>query len=149
VPVQASLDVLPIGKAQLRRRGSRVALLAFGALLPAAEAVANELGLTCVNMRFVKPLDDELVLELARSHAGLVTLEDNAIMGGAGSGVAELLAAEGMDLPLLQLGLPDAYFDHASREELLARAGLDVAGIRRALLARWPELGAGPARIAG
>jgi 1-deoxy-D-xylulose-5-phosphate synthase len=69
-------------------------------------------------------------------------------MGGAGSGVAELLAAEGVEIPLLHLGLPDVYFDHASREDLLARAGLDVAGVRRALLARWPELGAGPARAA-
>jgi len=148
VPVQDNLDVLPIGKAQLRHRGSRIALLAFGAVLPAAEAVAAELGLSCVNMRFVKPLDRELVMELARSHDGLVTLEDNAVMGGAGSGVAELLAAEGIELPVLHLGLPDAYFDHASREELLARAGLDVAGVRRALLARWPELSAGPARAA-
>ena len=148
VAVQANLDVLPIGKAQLRRRGSRLALLAFGAVLPAAEAVAAELGLTCVNMRFVKPLDRELLLDLARSHDGLVTLEDNAVMGGAGSGVAELLAAEGVAIPLLHLGLPDAYFDHASREELLARAGLDAAGVRRALLARWPEIGAGPARAA-
>jgi len=148
VPVQEALDVLPIGKAQLRRRGSRLALLAFGALLPAAEAVAAELGLTCVNMRFVKPLDRDLLLELARSHDGMVTLEDNAIMGGAGSGVAELLASEGVELPLLHLGLPDSYLDHASREDLLAQAGLDVAGMRRAVIARWPELGAGPARAA-
>jgi 1-deoxy-D-xylulose-5-phosphate synthase len=148
VPVQESLDVLPIGKAQLRLRGGRIALLAFGAVLPAAEAVAAELGLSCVNMRFVKPLDRELLLELARSHSGMVTLEDNAVMGGAGSGVAELLAAEGVDLPLLHLGLPDAWFDHASREDLLAQAGLDVAGVRAAVLARWPELGAGAARAA-
>jgi 1-deoxy-D-xylulose-5-phosphate synthase len=148
VAVQDKLDVLPIGKAQLRRRGSGIALLAFGAVLPAAEAVAAELGLSCVNMRFVKPLDRELLLDLARNHDGLVTLEDNAIMGGAGSGVAELLAGEGVEIPLLHLGLPDAYFDHASREELLARAGLDVAGVRCALLARWPELGAGSARAA-
>jgi len=148
VAVQDSLEVLPIGKAQLRRRGSRIALLAFGAVLPAAEAVAAELGLSCVNMRFVKPLDRELLLELARSHAGLVTLEDNAVMGGAGSGVAELLAAEGIDLPLLHLGLPDTWFDHASREDLLAQAGLDVAGVRAAVLARWPELGVGVARVA-
>jgi 1-deoxy-D-xylulose-5-phosphate synthase len=148
VAVQANLDVLPIGKAQLRKRGSRIALLAFGAVLPAAESVAAELGLSCVNMRFVKPLDRELLLDLGRSHSGLVTLEDNAVMGGAGSGVAELLADEGIDIPLLHLGLPDAYFDHASREELLARAGLDVAGVRRAVHARWPELGAGSARAA-
>jgi 1-deoxy-D-xylulose-5-phosphate synthase len=149
VPVREALDVLPIGKAQLRRRGTRLALLAFGAVLPAAEAVASELGLSCVNMRFVKPLDRELLLELARSHAGLVTLEDNAVMGGAGSAVAELLSAEGIELPVLHLGLPDAYLDHASREDLLAQAGLDVAGVRSAVLARWPELLAGaPARAA-
>jgi 1-deoxy-D-xylulose-5-phosphate synthase len=142
VALQPGLETLPIGKAQLRRRGSRIALLAFGATVPAAEAVAAELGLSCVNMRFVKPLDRELVLELARSHAGLATIEDNALMGGAGSGVAELLAAEGIELPLLQLGLPDAWLDHASREDLLAQAGLDAAGVRAAVLARWPGLDA-------
>jgi 1-deoxy-D-xylulose-5-phosphate synthase len=139
-PVSASLDVLPIGKAQLRRRGAGVALLAFGAVLPAAEAVAAELGLTCANMRFVKPLDRDLVLELARSHAGLVTLEDNVVMGGAGSAVLELLQAEGLATPVVQLGLPDAWLEHASREDLLAVAGLDVAGIRAAILARWSHL---------
>ena len=140
VPVQASLDVLPVGKAQLRRRGTGVALLAFGAIVPAADAVATDLGLSCANMRFVKPLDRDLVLELARSHDGLVTLEDNAVMGGAGSAVLELLQAEGVDVPVLQLGLPDAWLEHASREHLLAQAGLDAAGIRAAVLARWPTL---------
>jgi 1-deoxy-D-xylulose-5-phosphate synthase len=139
-PVSASLDVLPIGKAQLRRRGAGVALLAFGAVVPAAEAVAGELGLTCANMRFVKPLDRDMVLELARSHAGLVTLEDNVVMGGAGSAVLELLQAEGLATPVVQLGLPDAWLEHASREDLLAVAGLDVAGIRAAILARWSHL---------
>jgi 1-deoxy-D-xylulose-5-phosphate synthase len=148
VAVQASLDVLPIGKAQLRRRGAGIALLAFGALLPAAETVAGELGLTCVNMRFAKPLDRELVLELARTHEGFATIEDNAVMGGAGSAVAELLAAEGVELPVLHLGLPDAYLDHASREDLLAQAGLDASGIRLALLSRWPGLNPGAARAA-
>jgi 1-deoxy-D-xylulose-5-phosphate synthase len=140
VALDTSLDTLPIGKAELRRRGSRVALLAFGALLPAAEKLGEEFGLTVVNMRFVKPLDRELVLELARSHDGLVTLEDNAIEGGAGSAVSELLAAEGRVLPLLQLGLPDRFLEHASREQVLAEAGLDAAGLRTALLQRWPAL---------
>ncbi len=148
VPVQPSLDGLPVGKAQLRRRGAGIALLAFGAIVPAADAVAMELGLSCANMRFVKPLDRDLVLELARSHDGLVTLEDNAVMGGAGSAVAELLQAEGVDVPLLQLGLPDAWLEHASREDLLAQAGLDVAGIRAAVLARWPQLGTPTVRAA-
>ena len=140
VAVQPTLDTLPIGKAQLRRQGSRIALLAFGAIVPAAEQVAAELGLTVVNMRFVKPLDRALILELAKTHAGLVTLEDNVVAGGAGSGVAELLAAEGISLPILHLGLPDAFQHHASREDLLAKARLDVAGIRASVLQRWPQL---------
>ena len=140
VAVSESLDTLPIGKAEVRRRGSRIALLAFGAIVPAAEKVGGELGLTVVNMRFVKPLDRTLILELAKTHAGFVTLEDNVVAGGAGSGVAELLAEENIQLPILHLGLPDAFQHHASREQLLAEAGLDAAGIREALLKRWPEL---------
>ncbi|WP_440975579.1 1-deoxy-D-xylulose-5-phosphate synthase [Pseudoxanthomonas winnipegensis] len=134
------LDTLPIGKADLRRRGHRIALLAFGALVPAAQAVGEALDLTVINMRFVKPLDRDLILQLARDHDGFVTLEDNVVMGGAGSGVAELLNAEDIALPILHLGLPDAFQHHASREQLLAEAGLDAAGIRRAVLARWPQL---------
>ena len=140
VALDASLDTLPIGKAELRGRGSRIALLAFGALVPAAELVAVELGLSVVNMRFVKPLDRALILELANTHEGFVTLEDNVVAGGAGSGVAELLAAEGIVMPILHLGLPDAFQHHASREDLLSEAGLDAAGIRAAVLKRWPGL---------
>ncbi|HRO26638.1 MAG TPA: 1-deoxy-D-xylulose-5-phosphate synthase [Luteimonas sp.] len=141
VPAGHELDTLPIGKAELRRKGARLALLAFGALVPAAEQVGEELGLSVVNMRFVKPLDRALLLELAKTHEGFVTLEDNVVAGGAGSGVLELLQAEGITVPVLQLGLPDAFQHHASREDLLAEAGLDVAGIRTAVLARWPGLG--------
>ena len=137
--MRGDLAVLAIGKAQVRRRGSGLALLAFGAMVADAEAVAAELGLSCVNMRFVKPLDRQMVLELARSHDGLVTLEDNAVMGGAGSGVAELLSSEGVVMPILLLGLPDRYQEHASREHLLAEAGLDRAGIRDSILNRWPD----------
>jgi 1-deoxy-D-xylulose-5-phosphate synthase len=144
VAVQPALETLPIGKAQLRRRGTRVALLGFGAIVPAAETVGEELALTVVNMRFIKPLDRALLLELARSHDAFVTLEDNVVMGGAGSAVAELLAAENIQLPILHLGLPDAFQHHASREDLLAEAGLDVAGIRTAVLARWPQLAQPP-----
>lgn len=146
--IQPGLDTLPIGKAELRRQGSRIALLAFGAIVPAAEAVAAELGLTVVNMRFVKPLDRALILELARTHEGFVTLEDNVVAGGAGSGVAELLAAEGIVLPVLHLGLPDEFQHHASREQLLAEAGLDVASIRASVLKRWPQLTAVQAQSA-
>ncbi|PKM06312.1 MAG: 1-deoxy-D-xylulose-5-phosphate synthase [Gammaproteobacteria bacterium HGW-Gammaproteobacteria-4] len=140
VALQASLDTLPIGKAELRRQGSRLALLAFGAPLAAAETVAAELGLSVVNMRFVKPLDRELILRLARSHDALVTIEDNVVAGGAGAGVAELLADQGITVPILHLGLPDAFQHHASRDELLAEAGIDAPGIRRAIIARWPAL---------
>jgi 1-deoxy-D-xylulose-5-phosphate synthase len=145
IAVQTNLDTLPIGKAELRRRGARIALLAFGALVPAAENVGGEFGLTVVNMRFVKPLDRALLLELAKTHDGFVTLEDNVVMGGAGSGVAELLAGENIVLPILHLGLPDAFQHHGSREELLAEAGLDPAGVRASVLARWPDLKPQPA----
>ncbi|MBO9880205.1 1-deoxy-D-xylulose-5-phosphate synthase [Xanthomonas sp. D-109] len=136
----STLDTLPIGKAQLRAQGHSVALLAFGATLAAAEQVGRELGLSVVNMRFVKPLDRTLLLELAQSHEGFVTIEDNVVAGGAGSGVAELFSAEGVLRPVLHLGLPDAFQHHASREQLLAEAGIDAAGIRAAVLKRWPQL---------
>jgi 1-deoxy-D-xylulose-5-phosphate synthase len=140
VAVQPTLGTLPIGRADVRRRGGPIALLAFGATVPAAEAVGEALGLTVVNMRFVKPLDRALLLELARTHEGFVTIEDNVVAGGAGSGVAELFAAEGLVVPVLHLGLPDAFQHHASREQLLAEAGIDADGIRSAVLHRWPDL---------
>ncbi|GAB3728098.1 1-deoxy-D-xylulose-5-phosphate synthase [Luteimonas pelagia] len=143
VAVQPTLGTLPLGRAEVRRTGGPVALLAFGATVPAAEAVGEALGLTVVNMRFVKPLDRTLLLDLARTHEGFVTIEDNVVAGGAGSGVAELFAAEGLVAPVLHLGLPDAFQHHASREQLLAEAGIDVEGIRTAVLARWPQLHAG------
>jgi len=146
--IQPTLDTLPIGKGELRRRGSRLALLAFGAIVPAAEKVGEELDLTVASMRFVKPLDRDLVLQLARTHDGFVTLEDNVVAGGAGSGVAELLAAEGIALPVLHLGLPDEFQHHASREQLLAEAGLDADGIRASVLKRWPQLASTQARAA-
>ena len=140
VAVSPALDTLPIGKAELRRRGRGVALLAFGAMVAAAEQAAVELGASVVNMRFVKPLDRELILELARSHQGLVTIEDNVILGGAGSAVAELLAENAITVPMLHLGLPDAWLEHMGRDELLAEVGLDAAGIVRSVSARWREL---------
>jgi 1-deoxy-D-xylulose-5-phosphate synthase len=149
VAIEPGLDTLPIGKADLRVRGTRVALLAFGSTVAAAEQVGRELGLTVVNMRFVKPLDRDLLLELAKHHQGLVTIEDNVVMGGAGSGVAELLNGEGITLPVLHLGLPDEFQHHASREDLLAEAGIDAAGIRIRVLKRWPPLGAVPKTAAG
>ena len=142
VAIHQQLDTLPIGKAELRRRGRGVALLSFGTMLAPAATVAAELDATLVNMRFVKPLDEALIVELAKTHDAFVTLEDNAIAGGAGSAVAECLAAHGITLPILHLGLPDVYLEHGSREEVLSMAGLDLPGIRRAISARFPQLAA-------
>jgi 1-deoxy-D-xylulose-5-phosphate synthase len=118
-------------------------------MLAPAATIAAELDATLVNMRFVKPLDEALVLELARTHDAFVTLEDNAIAGGAGSAVAECLAAHGIALPILHLGLPDLYLEHGSREEVLSMAGLDLPGIRNAIRARFPQLVAAHAASAG
>ena len=142
VALRKELDTLPLGKAELRRRGRRLALLSFGAMLAPAVEIAAELDATLVNMRFVKPLDEAMILELAKTHEAFVTLEDNAIAGGAGSGVAECLAAHGVTLPILHLGLPDVYLEHGSREEVLTMAGLDLPGIRNAIRARFPQFAA-------
>jgi 1-deoxy-D-xylulose-5-phosphate synthase len=136
--IHKDLDTLPIGKAELRRRGHGLAILSFGTMLAPAATIAAELDATLVNMRFVKPLDEALILELAKHHDGFVTLEDNAVAGGAGSAVAECLAAHGVSLPILHIGLPDVYLEHGSREEVLTMAGLDLPGIRKAIRARFP-----------
>jgi 1-deoxy-D-xylulose-5-phosphate synthase len=141
VAVRNELDELPIGKAELRRRGHALAILSFGAMLAPSTEIATELNATLVNMRFVKPLDETLLLELAKDHSAFVTLEDNVIAGGAGSAVAECLAAHGVTLPVLHLGLPDVFLEHGTREEVLSEAGLDLPGIRKAILARFPKLG--------
>jgi 1-deoxy-D-xylulose-5-phosphate synthase len=137
VAVVAEMTALPVGKAQLRREGkSGLALLAFGALVAPAARIADALDATLVNMRFVKPLDEELIVTLAARHRALVTIEENAIQGGAGSAVGELLTAEGLQLPLLQLGIPDRFIEHGSREGCLVAAGLDAAGLA-ASIERW------------
>jgi 1-deoxy-D-xylulose-5-phosphate synthase len=138
VPVVAEMSALPVGKAQLRREGkSGLALLAFGALVTSAQQIAERLDATLVNMRFIKPLDEELVVALARRHRAFVTIEENATHGGAGSAVGELLAAEGLLLPLLQLGIPDRFIEHGSREGCLAAAGLDAAGLNASVEHWW------------
>jgi len=151
VAAGSDLSTLPVGKGEVRVEGHTVALLAFGSTVAAAEQVGRELGLTVVNMRFIKPLDRALVLALAGRHDAFVTIEDNVVAGGAGSAVAELLNAEAVLKPIMHLGLPDAFQHHASREDLLAEAGIDAAGIRAAVLRRWPELraGGGPLSAAG
>ncbi len=127
--LQASMKAVPIGKAETVRRGSRVAILAFGSPLQAAAMVAEELDATLVNMRFIKPLDAGVIHEMATTHDLLVTVEENAIAGGAGSGVNELIAAAGGIVNILNIGLPDRYVDHGSREDCLAEVGLDKNGI--------------------
>jgi 1-deoxy-D-xylulose-5-phosphate synthase len=150
VPVVAEMTALPVGKAQLRREGgSGLAILAFGALVTPAQQIAEALDATFVNMRFVKPLDDDLVVALARSHSAFVTIEENAVQGGAGSAVGELLASEGLTLPLLQLGIPDRFVEHGSRESCLAAAGLDAASLRASIERWWALHGAARLRSAG
>ncbi len=131
--LSAELGTLPIGKARTVRAGRQVAILAFGPLLHACSELAEEIDATLVDMRFVKPLDEQLLDQLASSHALLVTVEENAVAGGAGSAVSEYLASAGHGVPLYPIGLPDRYIEHASRAQALADAGLDVAGIRRQL----------------
>jgi 1-deoxy-D-xylulose-5-phosphate synthase len=128
-PTEAALQSLPLGKGEIRRQGSRVAILAFGSMLAPALVAGAHLNATVANMRFVKPLDVELVRTLADSHALIVTVEENALMGGAGSAVAEALQAAGLNTPVLQLGLPDRFIEQGSPEKLLAECGLDAAGI--------------------
>jgi 1-deoxy-D-xylulose-5-phosphate synthase len=140
VPVEKEMRALPIGKAEMRREGRRTALLAFGTLLKAALEAGEELDATVVNMRFVKPLDDALVAQLARTHALLVTVEDNVVMGGAGSAVAESLARQGIAAPMLHLGLPDEFIEHGDQNQLLASAGLSKDGILAAVRARLAQL---------
>ncbi|WP_260629542.1 1-deoxy-D-xylulose-5-phosphate synthase [Serratia liquefaciens] len=125
------LSALPIGKGVVRREGEKLAILNFGTLLPEATQVAEALNATLVDMRFVKPLDEQLVLELAASHDALVTLEENAIMGGAGSGVNELLMAKRRAIPVLNIGLPDSFISQGSQEEVRVELGLDAAGIQQ------------------
>ena len=136
VAIPDTLDAITIGEAELKREGKRIALLAFGAVLAPALEAAESLDATVVNMRFVKPLDEAMLARIADSHELLVTIEDSAIAGGAGSGVNEWLARTGRAKPVLNLGLPDRFLDHGTREQLLADAGLDTAGILNAVRAR-------------
>jgi 1-deoxy-D-xylulose-5-phosphate synthase len=128
-----SLEPLPVGKGELRRRGRRIALLAFGAMLKPALEAAEALDASVANMRFVKPLDTALLRELAASHELLVTVEEHQVMGGAGGAVCEALAALGLEKRVLLLGLPDRFIDHGDPAKLLSSVGLDAAGIRNSV----------------
>ncbi|MES2976020.1 MAG: 1-deoxy-D-xylulose-5-phosphate synthase [Pseudomonadota bacterium] len=137
VAAGSDLEALPFGKGQVRREGKRLAILAFGTLLHPALQAAEKLGATVVDMRWAKPLDTALLLEVAASHEAIVTLEEGAVMGGAGSAVGEALQAAGILRPLLQLGLPDRFIEHGDPAKLLALQGLDAAGIEQSINARF------------
>jgi 1-deoxy-D-xylulose-5-phosphate synthase len=132
----AEMRALPVGKAEVRRRGSKVAILAFGTLLKPALEAGDDLDATVVNMRFVKPIDTALVMEIARNHELVVTVEENTVAGGAGAAAAEALAERGQTVALLHLGLPDRFVDHGDQAQLLASVGLDAPGILAAVRAR-------------
>ena len=140
VATEAGLDALPFGKAEVRREGKGVAILAFGTLLYPSLQAAEKLGATVVNMRWAKPLDVEMLRQIAASHDALVTVEEGAIMGGAGSAVSEMLHASSMIKPVLHLGLADEFIEHGDPAKLLAMQGLDAAGIEAAIIARFGDL---------
>jgi 1-deoxy-D-xylulose-5-phosphate synthase len=145
VAVERGLDPLPVGRGEIRRHsrapsGARIAVLAFGPLLYPALRAAETLDATVVNMRFVKPLDTELLAQVAKSHDALVSVEENVVMGGAGSACSEALNALGIERPFLHLGLPDQFIDHGDPVQLMSMAGLDAAGIERSVRDRFGAL---------
>ncbi|MBC3911291.1 1-deoxy-D-xylulose-5-phosphate synthase [Undibacterium umbellatum] len=137
VPTGKDLDTIPLGKGEVKRQGKRIAILAFGSLVHPALQAAEQLDATLANMRFIKPLDVELLKSLAASHDELVTVEEGCTMGGAGSAVAEAMAEAGIHKPLFILGLPDRFVDHGDPALLLAQCGLDAAGIEKSIRARF------------
>ena len=147
VAIEKTMAALPIGKGVVRREGRDVVILNFGTLLPAALTVADKLDASVVDMRFIKPIDAELLDAMADRHALLVTLEENTIAGGAGSAVAEYFNRNGRTVPLLQLGLPDTFIDHGQHKELLASCGLDAAGIELSIVRRMTQLHLGLASL--
>ena len=139
-PLQSGLATLPWGKGEIRRQGKKLALLAFGTVLQAALQAGEVLGATVANMRFVKPLDTDLLTQLAQSHDYLVTIEEGVVMGGAGSAVLEYLGQAGLNTPVLTLGLPDEFVDHGDQVLLMKLLGLDAAGIQAAIEAKWVHI---------
>ena len=137
VAAAGELTGLPFGRGEVRRRGSRIAVLAFGTVLHAALAAGERLDATVADMRFVKPLDVELVCELARTHEAIVTVEEGCRLGGAGSAVLEALQAAQIDVPVLVLGLPDEFVEHGDPARLMALCGLDAAGIEQRIRERF------------
>jgi 1-deoxy-D-xylulose-5-phosphate synthase len=144
------MAALPVGKGEIRREstapaGHRIAILAFGTMVAPSLAAADALNATVANMRFVKPLDVELVRELAETHDAIVTIEEGCVMGGAGSACVEALLERGVIKPVLQLGLPDRFIDHGDPAKLLASCGLDAAGIAKSIRERFIDQAANAA----
>lgn len=140
VPVQKAFTELPLGRAEVRRQGRRIAILAFGSMVTPAMAAGEALDATVVNMRFVKPIDADLIRELAATHEAFVTVEEHVVMGGAGSACLEALAEAGLTRPVQMLGLPDRYIDHGDHALLLRLEGLDGPGIERQIRERFPDI---------
>ena len=138
VPVQADLQALPFGEAQVRREGKHIAILSFGTLLYPSLQAGEALDATVVNMRWAKPLDLEVLAEMARTHEALVTVEEHALMGGAGSAVLEALQKMQLNVPVLNLGVADVFTEHGDPAKLLCELGLDAAGIEAAIRRRFP-----------
>jgi len=139
-PMTTGLPTLPFGKGEVRRQGQGVAILAFGTLLYPALQVGEQLNATVVNMRWAKPLDTELLLQIAATHTALVTVEEGALMGGAGSAVLEALQDAGVTVPVLRLGVPDVYTEHGDPVKILSHLGLDAAGIEQAIRQRFASI---------
>lgn len=136
--IEQTMRALPIGKAQIRREGrSGLAIFAVGAMVPLCERIAEKIDATVVNLRFIKPLDEELIVRVAANHRAIVTVEENVVAGGAGSAITECLAAHGHIPPTLNLGIPDRFMEHGSREDCLAAAGLDLASVESAITRWW------------
>ena len=133
VAINNTLECIEIGQALQVREGKDIALLAFGSTVTAAVEVAKELNATVINMRFVKPLDGNIIKDVASTHKTLFTLEDNVVKGGAGSAINEFLNESSIDVRVVNIGLPDRNLEHGSREELLEEAGLDVVGIKKTI----------------
>ncbi|MEZ5494982.1 MAG: transketolase C-terminal domain-containing protein, partial [Pseudomonadales bacterium] len=138
--VAREMTALPIGKGVVKREGQRVAILSFGALLQRALGAAETVNATVVDMRFVKPLDEALILQMATQHTLLVTLEENTVMGGAGAAVNEYLAAQGVVIPVLNLGLPDVFLHHGKHGDLLDDCGLSAENIAHTIQQRLQQL---------
>ncbi|MCG8536896.1 MAG: 1-deoxy-D-xylulose-5-phosphate synthase, partial [Pseudomonadales bacterium] len=145
--IQKQMQTLPLGKGRIITTGKRVAILAFGTVLQTAKPVCSNLGATLADMRFVKPMDEALILQLAEQHELLITLEENAVMGGAGSGVNEVLAQHNVVMPVLNLGIADYYVEHGKPSEMLQDCGLHAEGIEQSIRDRLQLLEENPLTI--